>query len=61
MSASLDHAIWFHRPCQTEQWHLHDFTSHAYLSSRGLAVGHVLTADGVHVATIAQEVLLRKT
>jgi len=33
----------------------------AYLSSRGLAVGHVLTREGIHVATIAQEVLLRKT
>jgi acyl-CoA thioesterase len=40
---------------------VHDFTSHGYLSSRGLAVGHVLTSDGRHVATIAQEVLLRKT
>ena len=61
MSASLDHAIWFHRPAAADQWHLHDFASHAYLSSRGLAVGHVLTREGIHVATIAQEVLLRKT
>jgi acyl-CoA thioesterase II len=61
MSASLDHAIWFHRPLAAEDWHVHDFTSHGYLSSRGLAVGHVLTRDGIHVATIAQEVLLRKT
>jgi acyl-CoA thioesterase-2 len=61
MSASLDHAIWFHRPQQPRDWHLHDFTSHGYLSSRGLAIGHVLTTGGVHVATIAQEVLLRKT
>jgi acyl-CoA thioesterase-2 len=59
-SASLDHAIWFHRPPVVDEWHLHDFASHGYLSSRGLAVGHVLTADGTHVATIAQEVLLRK-
>ena len=59
-SASLDHAIWFHRPPVADEWHLHDFTSHGYLSSRGLAIGHVLTADGAHVATIAQEVLLRK-
>jgi acyl-CoA thioesterase-2 len=61
MSASLDHAIWFHRPPVADEWHVHDFTSHGYLSSRGLAVGHVLTSDGRHVATIAQEVLLRKT
>lgn len=61
MAASLDHAIWFHRPPIADEWHVHDFASHGYLSSRGLAVGHVLTAAGVHVATIAQEVLLRKS
>jgi acyl-CoA thioesterase-2 len=60
MSASLDHAIWFHRPLVADEWHVHDFASHAYLSSRGLAIGHVLTSSGVHVATIAQEVLLRR-
>ena len=60
MSASLDHAIWFHRPSAADAWHVHDCTSHGYLSSRGLSVGNVLSADGVHVATIAQEVLLRK-
>jgi acyl-CoA thioesterase-2 len=61
MSASLDHAIWFHRPSRADEWHVHDFTSHGYLSSRGLSIGHVLSQDGVHVATIAQEVLLRKS
>ena len=61
MSASLDHAIWFHRPLVADQWHVHDFTSHGFLSSRGLAVGHVLTRDGTHIATVAQEVLLRRT
>ncbi len=60
MSASLDHAIWFHRPSRAEDWHVHDFTSHGYLSSRGLSIGHVLSQDGAHVATIAQEVLLRR-
>jgi len=58
-SASLDHAIWFHRPLRAEQWHLQDLTCHGFLSSRGLAIGHVFTEDGTHVATIAQEVLLR--
>ena len=60
MAASLDHAIWFHRPVRAEDWHLHDFTSHGYLSSRGLSIGHILTPDGTHVATVAQEVLVRK-
>src|SRR3546814_521019 len=55
MSASLDHAIWFHRPPVADQWHVHDFASHGYLSSRGLAIGHVLTETGTHEATIAPE------
>ena len=58
MSASLDHAIWFHRPSAADEWHVHDFTAHGYLSSRGVAVGHILSRDGIHVATVAQEVLL---
>ena len=58
-AASLDHAIWFHRPFAADEWHLHDFTCHGLISSRGLAVGHILTPDGRHVATVAQEVLLR--
>ena len=61
MSASLDHAIWFHRPSRADEWHVHDLTSHGYLSSRGVAVGHILNRDGTHVATVAQEVLLRLT
>jgi acyl-CoA thioesterase-2 len=58
-SASLDHAIWFHRPFRADRWLLHDLTSHALMSSRGLAVGHVFTTEGHHVATVSQEVLLR--
>ena len=57
--ASLDHSIWFHRPVKADQWHLHDFTCHSYGGGRGLAIGHVFGADGVHVATVAQEVLVR--
>ena len=57
--ASLDHTIWFHRPVRADDWHLHDFTCHSYVGGRGLAIGHVFAADGVHVATVAQEVLVR--
>jgi acyl-CoA thioesterase-2 len=60
MSASLDHAMWFHRPPRADEWHVHDFTAHGYLSSRGLGVGHILSRDGIHIATVAQEVLLRR-
>jgi len=60
-SASLDHTIWFHRPFRADAWHLHDFSCHTFVGGRGLSMGHVFTADGLHVATIAQEVLLRDT
>lgn len=59
MVASLDHAIWFHRPFDPTQWHLFDATSQGFGNGRGLSVGHVFAADGVHVATVTQEVLLR--
>ena len=60
MVASLDHTIWFHRPFRADEWHLHDTTCHGYTGGRGLAIGHVFSLGGVHVATVAQEVLLRR-
>ena len=57
---SLDHAIWFHRPLQADRWHYHDFHCHGLISSRGLATGRVFTEAGIHVATVSQEVLLRR-
>jgi acyl-CoA thioesterase-2 len=58
-NASLDHTIWFHRRGLAEQWHLHDFSCHTIVGGRGLSLGHVHALDGTHVATVAQEVLLR--
>ncbi len=58
-TASLDHTIWFHRPLRADQWHLYDFSCHAFTGARGLGIGHVFSADGAHVATVAQEVLMR--
>jgi acyl-CoA thioesterase II len=57
--ASLDHTIWFHRPLRADRWHLHDFACHHYVGGRGLSIGHIFGEDGVHVATVAQEVLVR--
>jgi acyl-CoA thioesterase-2 len=57
---SLDHTVWFHRPLRADRWHLHDFSCHHYTGARGLAIGHVFDESGVHVATVAQEVLLRE-
>jgi acyl-CoA thioesterase II len=59
MTASLDHAIYFHRPVTVDGWQLQTFTCHGLMSSRGVAVGHVFSEAGVHVATVVQEVLVR--
>ena len=39
---------------------MHTVTCHGLMSSRGVSVGYAFTEDGTHVATIVQEVLLRK-
>jgi acyl-CoA thioesterase-2 len=59
-SVSLDHTIWFHRPFAADDWHLQDVTCHRLIQGRGLTSGHAFTADGTHVATFAQEVLVRR-
>ena len=58
-SASLDHTIWFHRDVDASKWHLYEMNCHAYNNSRGLAFGYVFSEDGTHVATVAQETLVR--
>jgi acyl-CoA thioesterase-2 len=57
--ASLDHALWFHRPFRADEWWLYDQWSPSAQSARGLAIGRVFTADGTLVATAAQEGLIR--
>lgn len=60
MGASLDHAMWFHRPASADDWHLYQWDCHGLHAARGMTVGNLFTADGQHVASIAQEVLLRE-
>lgn len=60
MGASLDHSMWFHRPSRVDQWHYFDMDSHGLIGGRGLTTGNVLAADGTHIASVAQEVLLRR-
>ncbi|QUQ71802.1 acyl-CoA thioesterase II [Kutzneria sp. CA-103260] len=57
--ASLDHAMWFHRPFRADEWFLYDCTSPSASNARGLATGHFFTRDGKLVATVVQEGLLR--
>jgi acyl-CoA thioesterase-2 len=59
MGVSIDHAVWFHRPVRADDWLLLDFTGHGLIRTRGLATGLVFDREGTHVATIAQEGLLR--
>ena len=57
--ASLDHSMWFHRPCDPTEWHWFDTRSHGLSGGRGLVTGDVVSIGGTQVATIAQQVLLR--
>ena len=60
MGASLDHAMWFHQPARADEWVMMELTGHGMIGTRGLATGPVFDAGGTHVATIAQEGLLRR-
>ncbi|WP_028357545.1 acyl-CoA thioesterase [Brackiella oedipodis] len=57
--ASLDHAMWFHRPIDLNQWHLYVNTSTTTMGSRSLCMGQVYSEDGVLIASTAQEGLTR--
>lgn len=57
--ASLDHAMWFHRPVKVEEWLLFDTDSPSAQAGRGLSRGLIYAEDGTLVASVAQEALLR--
>jgi len=59
MMASLDHAIWFHRPFRADEWFFYDTRVHSTGNGRGFAHGRFYSQDGTLVATTAQEGLLR--
>jgi acyl-CoA thioesterase II len=58
--ASLDHAMWFHRPFRADRWLLYAQDSPSASGSRGLARGEVYTQDGELVVSVVQEGLLRR-
>lgn len=58
--ASLDHAIWFHRPFRMDDWLLYDVESPSASGGRGLVLGRFFTREGLLVATVAQEGLMRQ-
>jgi acyl-CoA thioesterase-2 len=60
MAASLDHALWFHRPFRADEWLLYAHDSPNLSGSRGFARGLIFARDGTLVASVAQEGLLRE-
>ncbi len=58
-AASLDHAMWFHRPVRASDWHLYTQDSPSSSGARGLTRGALFREDGVLVASVAQEGLIR--
>jgi acyl-CoA thioesterase-2 len=59
--ASLDHAMWFHRPFRADRWLLYAQQSPASGGARGLARGEVFTSEGDLVVSVVQEGLIRST
>jgi acyl-CoA thioesterase II len=59
--ASLDHAMWFHRPFRADEWLLYDQASPSAGGGRGLATGRIFAEDGRLVASVVQEGLIRPT
>jgi acyl-CoA thioesterase-2 len=58
-AASLDHAIWFHRPFRADEWLLYALDAPSAAGARGFTRGSVFSADGRLVASTAQEGLVR--
>jgi acyl-CoA thioesterase-2 len=57
--ASLDHAMWFHRPFRADDWLLYDQRSPSAAGGRGLAMGSIFTRDGTLVVSVVQEGRIR--
>ena len=60
MAASLDHALWLHRPFRADEWLLYAQDSPNLHGSRGFGRGLIFTRDGTLVASVAQEGLVRQ-
>jgi acyl-CoA thioesterase-2 len=58
-AASLDHSVWFHRPFRADEWLLYAHRSPSASGARGLIFGQLFSQDGVLVASVAQEGLIR--
>lgn len=59
-AASLDHSMWFHRPYAMDDWMLYAQDSPSATGARGLTRGGLYTRDGILIASVAQEGLIRQ-
>ncbi len=59
-AASLDHALWFHRPFRADEWLLYAQDSPSAVNARGFSRGLIYREDGTLVASVAQEGLIRR-
>ncbi|WBB59199.1 acyl-CoA thioesterase II [Streptomyces sp. WMMC500] len=59
VGASLDHAMWFHRPFRADEWLLYDQESPTSQGGRGLSTGRIFTRDGRLAASVIQEGVIR--
>lgn len=57
--ASIDHAMWFHRPFRIDEWLLYEIVSSSASFSRGFSKGNIFNKAGNLVASVAQEGLIR--
>jgi acyl-CoA thioesterase-2 len=57
--ASLDHAMWWHRPGRVDDWMLYVQESPSARGGRGLATGRIYSRDGMLLASVAQEIMVR--
>ncbi|MET0830231.1 MAG: acyl-CoA thioesterase II [Microbacterium sp.] len=57
--ASLDHAMWWHRPGRVDDWLLYAQESPSARGGRGLATGRIYSRDGMLLASVAQEIMVR--
>jgi len=60
MAASLDHALWFHRPFRADEWLLYAQDTPNMSGARGFSRGQIFARDGTLVASVAQEGLVRE-
>jgi acyl-CoA thioesterase II len=59
VGASLDHAVWFHSPVRADEWFYYEIDSPAASGGLALCFGQIWAQDGTHVATVAQQGLIR--